>query len=283
LAELEELAGKKLMVEGRAVPASECQSMWASLARPVAIARMRLGAAGGAELLRRCTQLYADAGAYGQAAQAALELAEACQGMDATDDAMEALRDAVVWARRKGDRDLQARAYSAMPAVIWTGQGALAALSACDSSEKAINGLLREVDIAPTEEFSDHADRALERGLVMWEALDLKRSRAEILAGAGGLPQAIAALDGVDVSFLDTGYVAQATEVLLTRGRFLAALHRAEEATAAWERAARLAQTKELGWMVHDVVAVWAGWLADRGEHAAADRVRREWLGESAG
>lgn len=284
LADLEWLAGEELMVEGRAVAAPECLRMWASLARPVANARVRLGvAASGAALLRRSMQIYADACADGQAALTALELAEVCQGMDATEDAIAALRDAVVFAGRKGDRDLQARAYSAMPAVIWAGEGALAALSACDSSEQAIYGLLREVDTAPNEEFADPADRALERGLVMWEALELKRSRAEILAGAGGLPQAIAALDGVDVEFLDTGYVAQATEVLVTRGRYLAALDRADEATATWERAARLAHAKELGWMVRDVVAAWAGWLTERGDHAQAELIRRRWLDDADG
>ncbi len=301
LAALESMASDPPQYEGGTVPVAQCWSMWAVIARSVAAARVgRDGSgkdercarpvhagpadvAGAAQLLRRCALIHESTGQLGQAALVSLELAHVHRGAGQTGAALTALLEAVAFARRGGDRDLQARAYAVMPAVAWSGEGSLAALAACDSSEKAIDALLAEIDDAPAEDFPDDHDRALERGLVMCEALELKRDRAEILAEAGGLTQALDALDGVDGEFLDTGYDAQAAEVMMTRGYYLAQLGRREQAEAAWQDAAAVAAANRLPWLLEDVLSVWTGYLRTEGRVQEADLVRQLWLSPPAG
>lgn len=266
LASLGQLRGGDRMSGGRMVSAAEWSTLWASLAATVAHAAGNVDRHDQAvSLAAESVTIHTELGYHLMAATTALELAEYRTSAGNLDAALEALDTARELAGREGDRDLQARAHARVPSVVLARDGALEALDACDTAQASIEALL------------DGLDDPLERGLVVWEAMDLRRLRAEILADAGGLRQAVEALDGVADRFLENGYSPQAAEVLVVTGHYLAALGDDDGANDAWSRAVDVADEYGAAWIRREAVAVWADWLSARGRHDEAAALRHRW------
>lgn len=111
----------------------------------------------------------------------------------------------------------------------------------------------------------------------MWEALDVRRLRAEILADRGELRQSLACLEGVADGFLTHGYAAQASEVLVVSGHYLVALGDESHAQAAWRRAIEVATDDDDQWIRREAVSVWSDWLIGQGRDDEATQIRERY------
>lgn len=265
LATLEELrTGRTRALTCRATVA-DWDRWWATLAAPVATAAARLGRHDeAATLARRCVQVHRDHGSNPAAATTALELASYRQDGGDHTAALAALELAAELAQDEPDRDLQAHAWARRAQVTLELHGPQAGIEACIRAERRITSL------------AGQATDPLERGLVMWEALDVRRLHAEILAGRGELAAAAAHLDGVADGFLTHGYPGQAGEALVVAGHYLSSLGDVHAAEATWRRAITVTADETDAWIHRQAVDVLAAWLTDRGRAAEAERLRAE-------